>query len=226
MNKVDYYIKNCIFEQMTDNTPYPYREGWTSNRDYPCRVRLELGEISARPHSRTADDRHDAIRQDAQLLPGFICRRGVEPRDTLIPARPPGGRDAHCSPVEGNLPTTDLVSRQRLSYSAPPSVKLHPHREPKDDDRTRCHCAEKKNLFFRWVLPVKSFQLVRSFPSCCNFSTHTFLPIVTLECVFHWNLVYIMLEVDETFTTIWLSTSKVRVKVRRWPQSPVGTIFS
>jgi len=32
-----------------------------------------------------------------------------------------------------------------------------------------------------------------------------------------------MLEVDETFTTIWLSrSSEVRVKVRRWPQSPSG----
>jgi len=36
-----------------------------------------------------------------------------------------------------------------------------------------------------------------------------------------------MLEVDETFTTIWLSkSSEVSVKVRRWPQSPVRTIFS
>jgi len=35
-----------------------------------------------------------------------------------------------------------------------------------------------------------------------------------------------MLEVDETFTTIWLSrSSKVRVKVRRWPQSPIVTFF-
>jgi len=35
-----------------------------------------------------------------------------------------------------------------------------------------------------------------------------------------------MLEVNETFTTIWLSrSSEVRVKVRRWPQSPIGTIF-
>jgi len=35
-----------------------------------------------------------------------------------------------------------------------------------------------------------------------------------------------MLEVDETFTMIWLSrSSEVRVKVRRWPQSPFGTIF-
>ena len=35
-----------------------------------------------------------------------------------------------------------------------------------------------------------------------------------------------MLEVEETFTTIWLSrSSEVRVKVRRWPQSPFGTIF-
>jgi len=34
-----------------------------------------------------------------------------------------------------------------------------------------------------------------------------------------------MLEVDETFTR-WLSrSSEVRVKVRRWPQSPFGTIF-
>jgi len=35
-----------------------------------------------------------------------------------------------------------------------------------------------------------------------------------------------MLEVDETFTTIWLSrSSEVRVKVRRWAQSPIWTIF-
>jgi len=33
-------------------------------------------------------------------------------------------------------------------------------------------------------------------------------------------------EVDETFTTIWLSrSSEVRIKVRRWPQSPIETIF-
>jgi len=36
----------------------------------------------------------------------------------------------------------------------------------------------------------------------------------------------VMLEVDKTFTTIWLSrSSEVRVKVRSWPQSPDGTIF-
>ena len=36
-----------------------------------------------------------------------------------------------------------------------------------------------------------------------------------------------MLEVDETFKTIWLSrSSDVRVKVRRWPQSPIGTMFT
>jgi len=35
-----------------------------------------------------------------------------------------------------------------------------------------------------------------------------------------------MLEVNETFTTIWLwRSSEVRVKVRKWPQSPFGTIF-
>jgi len=35
-----------------------------------------------------------------------------------------------------------------------------------------------------------------------------------------------ILEVDETFTTIWLSrSSEFRVKVTRWPQSPIGTIF-
>jgi len=35
-----------------------------------------------------------------------------------------------------------------------------------------------------------------------------------------------MLEVDDSFMTIWLSRlSEVRVKVRRWPQSPIGTIF-
>ena len=35
-----------------------------------------------------------------------------------------------------------------------------------------------------------------------------------------------MLEVDETFTTIWLlRSSEVRVKVSRWPQSHIGTIF-
>jgi len=36
----------------------------------------------------------------------------------------------------------------------------------------------------------------------------------------------VMLEVDETFMTIWLSrSSEVSVKVRRWPQSPFGTIL-
>ena len=35
-----------------------------------------------------------------------------------------------------------------------------------------------------------------------------------------------MLDVDETFTILGLSrSSEVRVKVRRWPQSPIGTIF-
>jgi len=34
----------------------------------------------------------------------------------------------------------------------------------------------------------------------------------------------VMLEVDETFSRTWLSRSS-EVKVRRWPQSPVGTIF-
>jgi len=35
-----------------------------------------------------------------------------------------------------------------------------------------------------------------------------------------------MLEVDETFTKMWLSrSSEVRVKVRRSHQSPIGTIF-
>jgi len=35
-----------------------------------------------------------------------------------------------------------------------------------------------------------------------------------------------MLEIDETFTTIWLSrSSEVRVKVRRLPHSPFGTII-
>jgi len=33
-----------------------------------------------------------------------------------------------------------------------------------------------------------------------------------------------MLEVDEIFTTIWLSRSS-EVRVRRWPQSPIGTVF-
>jgi len=36
----------------------------------------------------------------------------------------------------------------------------------------------------------------------------------------------VMLEVDEAFKMIWLSrSSEVRVKVRRWPQSPFGTVF-
>jgi len=36
-----------------------------------------------------------------------------------------------------------------------------------------------------------------------------------------------MLEVDETFMTIWLSrSSEVRVKVRRWPQSLLGLFFN
>jgi len=40
------------------------------------------------------------------------------------------------------------------------------------------------------------------------------------------NQIVVFVKVDETFTTIWLSrSSEVRVKVRRWPQSPLGTIF-
>jgi len=36
-----------------------------------------------------------------------------------------------------------------------------------------------------------------------------------------------MLEVDKTFITVWLSrSSEVRVKVKRWPQSHIGTIFT
>jgi len=35
-----------------------------------------------------------------------------------------------------------------------------------------------------------------------------------------------MLEVDETFMTLWLSrSSEVRVKLRRWPQSLSGLLF-
>jgi len=46
------------------------------------------------------------------------------------------------------------------------------------------------------------------------------------ENCFHPILVKVgmMLQVDETFTAMWLSGSS-RVKVRRWPQSPIGTIF-
>jgi len=37
----------------------------------------------------------------------------------------------------------------------------------------------------------------------------------------------VMLEVDETFTMIWLSrSSEVRVKVRRWPQSLSGIFLN
>jgi len=35
-----------------------------------------------------------------------------------------------------------------------------------------------------------------------------------------------MLDIDELLTTIRLwRSSEVRVKVRRWPRSPIGTIF-
>jgi len=38
--------------------------------------------------------------------------------------------------------------------------------------------------------------------------------------------IVVFVKVNETFTMIWLSrSSEVRVKVRRWPQSPIGTIF-
>ena len=40
------------------------------------------------------------------------------------------------------------------------------------------------------------------------------------------NQIVEFVRVDEKFTTIWLSrSSDVRVKVRRWPQSPIGTII-
>ena len=40
------------------------------------------------------------------------------------------------------------------------------------------------------------------------------------------NQIVVFVKVDETFAMIWLSrSSEVRVKVRRWPQSHIGTIF-
>jgi len=40
------------------------------------------------------------------------------------------------------------------------------------------------------------------------------------------NQIVVSVKVDEIFTRIWLSrSSEVRVKVRRWPQSPFGAIF-
>jgi len=40
------------------------------------------------------------------------------------------------------------------------------------------------------------------------------------------NQIVVFVQVDETFMKIQLwRSSEVRVKVRRWPQSPIGTIF-
>jgi len=68
--------------------------------------------------------------------------------------------------------------------------------------------------FLNFHLVIKS----RDFKLCQKIYKNFFHPILMK--------LGMMLEVDETFTTIWLSrSSEVRVKVRRWPQSPIGTIF-
>jgi len=69
--------------------------------------------------------------------------------------------------------------------------------------------------FFNFLLIIES----RDFKLCQKLDENFFSPILMKLGV--------MLEVDETFTTIWLSwSSEVRVKVRRWPHSLSGLFFS
>jgi len=54
----------------------------------------------------------------------------------------------------------------------------------------------------------------------------TYIRTCTMKHNAATNQIVMFVKVDETFTTIWLSRlSEVRVKVRRWPQSPIMTIF-
>jgi len=56
---------------------------------------------------------------------------------------------------------------------------------------------------------------------------HTSVCMSTIEHNAPTNQIVEYVRVDETFTMIWLSRSSgVRVKVRRWPHSPIGTIFN
>jgi len=56
---------------------------------------------------------------------------------------------------------------------------------------------------------------------------HTSVRTSTIKLNAATNQIVQCVRVNETFTMIWLSrSSEVRVKVRRWPQSPIGTIFS
>ena len=58
-------------------------------------------------------------------------------------------------------------------------------------------------------------------------SVHLYVRTSTMKHNAATNQIVVFVKVDETFTTIWLPrSSEVKVKVRRWPQSPFGTIFN
>jgi len=79
---------------------------------------------------------------------------------------------------------------------------------------TRPKYRKSRAGFLNFLLVIESCD----FKVCQKINKNFFSPILMKLCM--------MLEVDEKFTTIWLSrSSTVRVKVRRWPQSPLGTIF-
>jgi len=55
---------------------------------------------------------------------------------------------------------------------------------------------------------------------------HPYVRTSTIRLNATTNQIVVFVKVDETFMMIWLSrSSEVRVKVRRWPQSSIGTIF-
>jgi len=75
-----------------------------------------------------------------------------------------------------------------------------------------------------------AWSFIRSSPQTKCLSVrlyvHTYVHMSTMKHNVATNQIVVFVKVDETFTMIWLSRSfDVRVKVRRWPLSPIWTIF-
>jgi len=93
----------------------------------------------------------------------------------------------------------------------------------------RKHTFEHQQIFRsspeRW--PNKPGKNVR--PSVCpsvHPYVHPYIHTSAIKLNAATNQIVVFVKIDETFMTIWLSrSSEVRVKVRRWPQFPIRTIF-
>jgi len=81
------------------------------------------------------------------------------------------------------------------------------------------HCADERATFVGHLLRDDLLNPVKM-------SVRISVRTSTIKLNAATNQIVVFVKVDETFTTTWLSRlSEVMVKIRRWPQSPFGTIF-